>query len=198
MGSLEITILDYGISRAQSEYDNEPVAYDLERDLSLFTSEHAAQCRVYRQMRSFLLRGDRICLPPEDHKEPYAVGIDGPLSWAIYEPYTNVLWLAYLYEWMVEHFRGPKKEVNSFRRTTKEFWSYLDPEADENMPGFESASDILRYAVEVGWLDQNQLIGGRDEVEKSILSIITIDDGEDGVADRSLRRSPRKRRPTAI
>ncbi|KAI1426719.1 hypothetical protein F5Y12DRAFT_740865 [Xylaria sp. FL1777] len=195
---LEITILDYGLSRAQADCDVEPVAYDLERDLSIFTSDHAAQCRVYRQMRSFLLRGDRVCLPPEDHKEAYADGIDGPITWAIHEPYTNVLWLAYLYEWMVEHFRGPKKELNSFRRVTKEFWSYLNPEADESMPGFESASDILRYAVEIGWLDEDQLMGGRDEVEKSILSILIPDDVDDGAADRSLRRSPRRRRPAAV
>ncbi|KAJ3565276.1 hypothetical protein NPX13_g7564 [Xylaria arbuscula] len=195
---LEVTILDYGLSRAQAERDMKPVAYDLERDLSIFTSDHAAQCRVYRQMRSFLLRGDRVSLPPEDHNEPYATGIDGPLDWAIYEPYTNVLWLAYLYEWMTEHFRGPKKELNSFKRATKEFWSYLDPEADEDMPGFESASDILCYAVEIGWLDEDQLIGGRDEIEKSILSILTLEDAEEGVADRSLRRSPRRRRPKVI
>lgn len=136
---LEITILDYGLSRAQGDYDSDPVAYDLERDLSIFTSEHAAQCRVYRQMRSFLLRGDRACLPPESHKKPYAVGIDGPITWAIHEPYTNVLWLAYLYEWMVANFSGPRKEVNSFKRATKELWTYLNPEADESVPGFESA-----------------------------------------------------------
>lgn len=149
-------------------------------------------------MRSFLLRGDRVCLPPGDHNEPYAVGIDGPLNWAIYEPYTNVLWLAYLYEWMTGHFRGAKKELNSFKRATKEFWSYLDPEADEDTPGFESASDILRYTVEIGWLNEDQLISGRDEVEKSILSILTLEDAEDGVADRSGRRSPRRRRPQGI
>ncbi|KAI0481483.1 hypothetical protein F4859DRAFT_512629 [Xylaria cf. heliscus] len=194
---LEITILDYGLSRAQGDYESEPVAYDLERDLSIFTSEHAAQCRVYRQMRSFLLRGDRICLPPEDHRKPYAEGIDGPITWAIHEPYTNVLWLAYLYDWMVENFRGLKRELNSFRRATKELWSYLDPEADESVPGFESASDILRYAVEIGWVDADHLMGSRDEVEKSILSILATDDVE-GVADRSVRRSPRKNRLAPI
>ncbi|KAI3337537.1 hypothetical protein HD806DRAFT_518359 [Xylariaceae sp. AK1471] len=194
---LEITILDYGLSRAQADYDSEPIAYDLERDLSLFTSEHAPQCRVYRQMRSFLLRGDRVCLPPESHNDSYAEGIDGPISWAIHEPYTNVLWLAYLYEWMTENFRGPKKEVSTFKRATKELWRFLDPEADESVPGFESATDILRYAVESGWLDEDQLMGGRDEVEKSILSILTTDDVED-VVDRSIRRSPRRRRPNVV
>lgn len=196
---LEITILDYGLSRAQADYDSDPVAYDLERDLSIFTSEHAAQCRVYRQMRSFLLRGDRVCLPPEGHEEPYAEGIDGAITWATHEPYTNVLWLAYLYEWMVDHFRGPKREGNAFRRATKELWSYLDPEADESVPGFESASDILRFAVEIGWVDEDQLMDSRDEIEKSILSILTADDIDGSVGDRSLRKSPRRRlRPVVV
>jgi serine/threonine-protein kinase haspin len=145
-------------------------------------------------MRSFLIRGDRVCLPPESHNTAYAEGIDGPISWTIHEPYTNVLWLAYLYEWMVKNFVGSRKEVHAFKRETKELWRYLDPEADENVPGFESASDILRYAVESDWLDEDQLMGGRDEVEKSILSILAIDDVDD-VADRTLRRSPRRRRP---
>ncbi|KAI0166470.1 hypothetical protein GGR57DRAFT_446830 [Xylariaceae sp. FL1272] len=195
---LEITILDYGLSRAGAGGDSKPVAYDLERDLSLFTSEHATQCRVYRQMRSFLLRGDRVCLPSASHRKAYAQGIDGPISWTTHEPYTNALWLAYLYDWMVENFRGPKKEVSMFKRETKEFWSYLDPEAAADLPGFDSASDIVRYAVEAGWLDEDQLMGGRDEIEKSILSILTMDDGHDSLLDPSLRRSPRKHRPSAV
>ncbi|KAI1828372.1 hypothetical protein F4861DRAFT_179422 [Xylaria intraflava] len=194
---LDITILDYGLSRAQADYDSDPIAYDLERDLSLFTSDHASQCLVYRQMRSFLLRGDRVCLPPESHKKAYAEGIDGPISWDIHEPYTNVLWLAYLYEWMVENFSGPRKEVNAFKRATKDFWSYLDPEADEDVPGFESASAILYYAIEVGWVDEDQLMGGRDEVEKSILSIMAPDETDVDVGGHSLRRSPRKHRSNA-
>lgn len=140
-----------------------------------------------------------MCLPPEDHDEPYAEGIDGAITWASHEPYTNVLWLAYLYEWIVGHFRGPKKEVNAFKRATKELWSYLDPEADEDTPGFEGASDILRFAVEIGWIDEDQLMDSRDEIEKSILSILSVDDREGGVADRSLRKSPRRRlRPVVV
>jgi len=168
-------------------------------------------------MRSFLLRGDRVCLPPESHNKPYAQCIDidndgegdgegegEPISWSIYEPYTNVLWLAYLYEWMVDNFRGPKKEANAFRRATKELWRYLNPEAGPNVPGFESASDILRYAVESSWVDEDQLMGGRDEIERSILSILSTADGpnadaeDDADADRSLRRSPRRRRLVVV
>ena len=173
-----------------------PVAYDLERDLSLFASEHAAQCEVYRQMRSFLLRGDRVCLPPKSHRTPYAEGVDGPIDWRQHEPYTNVLWLAYLYGYMTEHFRGPRREVGAFRRETRELWAYLDPRAAADVPGFESASDIVRFAVESGWIKEDQLMGGRDEVERSILSILSTDEANGDtscVGDISLRRSPRRR-----
>ncbi|RYP63609.1 hypothetical protein DL770_009342 [Monosporascus sp. CRB-9-2] len=195
---LEITILDYGLSRACPDYEKEdsvPVAYDMERDLSLFTSEHAAQCEVYRQMRSFLLRGDRVCLPPKSHRKPYEEGIDGPIDWKQHEPYTNVLWLAYTYQYMTDNFRGPKKELNAFKRLTKELWLYLNPKADDSVPGFESASDVVRFAVESGWIEEDQLMGGREEAERSILSVL-VDDGPNvdgtGIADISLRRTPRR------
>ncbi|KAI1082266.1 hypothetical protein F5B20DRAFT_532767 [Whalleya microplaca] len=203
---LEITILDYGLSRAHANpdiEDSKPVAYDLERDLSLFTSEHAPQCEVYRRMRSFLLRGDRVCLPPKSHKKAYEAGIDGPISWAQHEPYTNVLWLAYIYKWMVSNFKGSRKEVNAFKRLTKELWSYMDPGAAESVPSFESASDIVRFSLESGWIEEDQLVGARDEVEKSILSILTTDargkelDGE-SFTESFLRRSPRRRQKQAM
>ncbi|KAI0177150.1 hypothetical protein BJ166DRAFT_506240 [Pestalotiopsis sp. NC0098] len=200
---LEITILDYGLSRATENpelEDSIPVAYDMERDMNMFTSEHAQQCRVYRQMRSFMLQGDRIWLPPTSHKTPYAEGVDGPISWLQHEPYTNVLWLAYIYDYIVSNFRGPKKELNAFKRTTKEFWTHLDPEADADIPAFASASDIVMFAVEAGWIDEDQLVGGRSMMEKSILSILSTDDrGRDSnVFDGqspSVRRSPRKSQP---
>ncbi|KAI1861305.1 uncharacterized protein JN550_010984 [Neoarthrinium moseri] len=196
----EITILDYGLSRARGDLDDETielVAYDLERDLSLFASEHAPQCRVYRQMRSFLLRGDRVCLPPKSHKIAYAEGVDGPISWALHEPYTNVLWLAYLYDYLVSSFLGPKKELNAFKRITRDFWTHLNPEADDSIPGFASASDIVMFAVESGWIDEDQLMGGRSIIEKSILSILSTDefarDCDDfEMSSPSARRSPRR------
>ncbi|KAK8108624.1 hypothetical protein PG984_014425 [Apiospora sp. TS-2023a] len=198
---LEITILDYGLSRARGDLDleeSEPIAYDLERDLSIFSSEHAPQCRVYRQMRSFFLRGDRTCIPPKGHNIAYQEGIDGPLCWALHEPYTNVLWLAYIYEYLVDNFQGPKKELNAFKRASKDFWTHLDPEADDAVPGFASASDIVMFAVESGWIDTEQLTEGRTEIERSILSV--LDDrscaGDESslhdISEASLRRSPRR------
>ncbi|KAL7821645.1 hypothetical protein V8C44DRAFT_315273 [Trichoderma aethiopicum] len=157
---LEITILDYGLSRAEdlSNDDAAPIVYDLERDLSLFTSTYNPQCKVYRQMRSFLLRADREWLPPEAHHVPYAKGIDGPLSWDVYAPYTNVLWLAYTYEYLVENFRGTKRELAKFTKETAELWKYLDPDAPKDVPSFGCAADVACFALEAGWIRQDELL----------------------------------------
>ncbi|KAI1093320.1 hypothetical protein F5B19DRAFT_451008 [Rostrohypoxylon terebratum] len=179
---LEVTILDYGLSRAHADSQvpgSQPMAYDLERDLSIFTSEHAPQCEVYRRMRSFLLRGDRVCLPPQSHTTPYEVGIDGPIMWAQHEPYTNVLWLAYIYEWMTTHFKGTKKELNAFKRLTKELWLHLDPNAGDSILSFESANGVVWFALEAGWIEEEQLMGVREDPERSILSVLANDNGLD-------------------
>ncbi|RSL65178.1 hypothetical protein CEP54_004394 [Fusarium duplospermum] len=195
---LDITILDYGLSRGEdlSIDDAKPVAYDLEKDLSIFTSTHAPQCKVYRQMRSFLLRADRTCLPPEAHDTPYAKGIDGPLSWDAYAPYTNVLWLAYLYEYLTEHFAGDKKELARFKKETREMWKYLNPDADESVPCFGCAADVVCFAVEAGWMRQEQLNGAEESIverEDSII-ITTREELREETQERTpVRRSTRKR-----
>ncbi|KAH6964092.1 hypothetical protein DER45DRAFT_610421 [Fusarium avenaceum] len=194
---LDITILDYGLSRGEdlSIDDAKPVAFDLERDLSLFTSTHAAQCKVYRQMRSFLLRADRTCLAPEAHDTPYAKGIDGPLSWDAYAPYTNVLWLAYLYEYITSHYKGEKKELARFKKETREMWKYLDPEAGEEVPCFGCAADVVCFAVEAGWIRQEQLNGAEESLLEREDSIIGIrEETKEASCERTpIRRSTRRR-----
>ncbi|KAF4976199.1 hypothetical protein FZEAL_7091 [Fusarium zealandicum] len=194
---LDITILDYGLSRGEdlSVDDAAPVAYDLERDLSIFTSTHAPQCKVYRQMRSFLLHADRTCLPPKAHNTPYAKGIDGPLSWDAYAPYTNVLWLAYLYEYLTKHFAGDKKELTCFKKETRELWKYLNPDADESVPCFGCAADVVCFAVEAGWIRQEQLNGAEESVVEREDSIITTREEmkEETMEGTPVRRSSRRR-----
>ncbi|KAF9874150.1 hypothetical protein CkaCkLH20_08522 [Colletotrichum karsti] len=185
---LDITILDYGLSRAEDLNidESEPIALDLEKELGIFTSTHAPQCKVYRQMRSFLIRGERGCLPPTAHKSPYPKAADGePLSWDVYVPYTNVLWLAYLYQYMIKGFKGDKKDVAEFKKATKELWKYLDPEAKAGVPAFGCAADVVRFAFEAGWIGEEQLMGGEEEREESI--ILSREEVEE------LRRSPRRK-----
>ncbi|KAK0621261.1 hypothetical protein B0T17DRAFT_494555 [Bombardia bombarda] len=172
---LEITILDYGLSRAQQQQEEDsstssppppppPIAYDLEKDLSIFTSTHAPQCRVYRHMRSFLLRHDRVHLAPEHHHTPYDLDVlDRPLSWTPHYPYTNVLWLAYIYRYIIEHFTGDKAELLAFRKMTREMARHLDPEAPRRWLSFGSAVDVVRFVVEAGWVTEAQLMEDDDE-----------------------------------
>ncbi|KAM4054650.1 haspin like kinase domain-containing protein [Hirsutella rhossiliensis] len=193
---LDITILDYGLSRAQdvSAADAKPVAFDLERDLSLFTSTHASQCTVYRQMRSFLLRADRKCIPPEGHRTPHAKGVDGPLSWDAHAPYTNVLWLAYLYRYLGDSFKGAKRDLTRFRKETKEMWKHLDPEAEDGVVCFGSAADVVCFAVEAGWIQEEQLRGAEASILDKEDSIIVPQAGGDSPLRR---RSPRRTRQQA-
>lgn len=192
---LDVTILDYGLSRAEDPeaLSSNPIANDLERDLSLFTSTHAKQCKVYRQMRSYLINGDRIWLPPKSHNNPYERGLHGPISWFQHHPYTNVLWLAYLYGYLVGNFRGTKKDLVGFKRDTEELWTHLNPETSLEIMSFSSAEDIVEFAVEAGWITEDQLMGsagdeGCSQIEESIIEIRTTQ-----TDDTHLRRSPRKR-----
>ncbi len=179
------------------------MAYDLEKDLSIFTSVHAPQCKVYRQMRSFLLKGDRLQLPPSYHNTPYGKGPDGPISWSGFHPYTNVLWLAYTYEYLTSSFRGDKKELARFRRTTRELWSHMNPEAAPEILSFSSATDVIRFAVEAGWLSERELLGYKDSLDWSEAPEESCNESIIEVHIRETdqwqpRRSPRRPRPRVL
>jgi serine/threonine-protein kinase haspin len=150
-------------------------------------------------MRSFLLRGDRKCLPPESHHTPYEKGVEGPITWDNYAPYTNVLWLAYLYEYLIANFKGDRKDVVRLKRLSKEMWAHLNPEARSSVPCFASAGDVVRYAVEAGWIHEEQLMGTDGStllLEREDSIIVSLFGGDGDAAEcPSLRRSPRRRQP---
>lgn len=194
---LEITILDYGLSRASPcnppPPGAPPIFYDLETDLSIFTSTHAAQCAVYRRMRSFLLRRDRVNpLPAPKHGVPYAKcsATGEPISWEGYFPYTNVLWLSYIYSYLISNFKGDPKELREFKKNTRELRLHLDPGAPKGVLSFPCAGDVVRFALEAGWVEEGQLMedssGWWEEEEGE--SIVMEREGKDKV------RGPERRR----
>ncbi|KAH6636489.1 hypothetical protein F5144DRAFT_546590 [Chaetomium tenue] len=199
---LDVTLLDYGLSRASDPESplpgpatppNQPPAAtptvfaDLEEDLALFESTHAPQCAVYRQMRAYLIWGDRLpgtrSPPPTPNPTaaaatanppptpyPHSALTNAPLSWATHAPYTNVLWLAYLFRYLVDHFdtakggageggaegrkhqqRRRQEELRAFRRETRELQAHLDPAAPRGVLSFPSAAEVVGFAVEAGW-----------------------------------------------
>ncbi|KAL2271583.1 hypothetical protein VTJ83DRAFT_954 [Remersonia thermophila] len=149
------------------------LALDLEQDLSLFQSTHAPHAVVYRQMRSFLVHGDPMAaLDPDQHltaypevsapPEPAAEegrGSGEKLTWTAYAPYTNVLWLAHLYETLTTApvYAGGAKELKRFRAETEELWACLDPRAPAGEWSFGCAGDVIRFAIEEGWVEVGQV-----------------------------------------
>lgn len=146
-------------------------------------------------MRSYLLKSDRIWLPPKAHTKPYQKSIHGnPISWYAHHPYTNVLWLAYLYEYLVAHFRGKKKDISAFQRETQEFWTHLNPDSPMEIMSFSSAEDIVEFAAEAGWITEDQLVGSAGGEGFSLIGEESIVEARIApVDDAYLRRSPRKR-----
>lgn len=160
----------------------------------MFTSTHANQCNVYRQMRSYLLKRDRIWLAPKQHNKPYQRGPYGPICWSQHHAYTNVLWLAYLYQYLLDHFEGSSKQLARFKRETREFWTHLNPEAPLEIMSFSSAEDIVEFAAEAGWVTEDQLVGPSGEEGYSQMGEESIIEIRSTRADEAfLRRSPRKR-----
>ncbi|KAK3399106.1 hypothetical protein B0T20DRAFT_409230 [Sordaria brevicollis] len=208
---LEVTILDYGLSRATDPDTIEPdfesesypaspigqksttegrsakeeavVFYDLEKDPSMFTSTHAPQCEIYRLMRAHLLSNTL------ERKQ---------VSWAGYYPYTNVLWLSYIYGYLCQHFKGDKRDLKAWREETEEMWKYMDPgQVDavrqEESIGFGAAGDVVVFAIEKGWITEEQVmdVGDRSTVlfEESVLEVPPVEDlksGGDGVLSQSI------------
>lgn len=205
---LDVTILDYGLSRASK--GKTVVAPDLSRDPALFASTHAPQCAVYRRMREAMLvlqqeeerqqqrqrrhesttsdatettaTSSRRRAMPDDNScssDPYAT-----IDWGRFNPYTNVLWLAYIYGYLTDHFCGSAQQLVNFRRETLELARLLDPDTygggcEED--GFLSASEVVTFAVDRGWLGAEQVVAGpcgadATSPEASILSLLSASD----------------------
>lgn len=146
-------------------------------------------------MRSYLIHSDRIWLPPDAHSTPYEKDAYGaPISWLGHHPYTNALWLAYLYTYLTANFHGDKKELRVFRKETHEFWTHLDPEASLEIMAFSSAEDVVEFAVEAGWITEEQLVScGVGEGWEAVGAEESIVEGRGERGDDvGLRRSPRK------
>jgi serine/threonine-protein kinase haspin len=57
-------------------------------------------------------------------------------------------------------------------------WVYLNPDADDSVPCFGSAGDIVCFAVESGWIREEQLLGAEASmVEREDSIIVCRDEG---------------------
>ncbi|KAE9367951.1 hypothetical protein N431DRAFT_348760 [Stipitochalara longipes BDJ] len=156
---LEITIIDYGLSRAKLS-DNS-IAFNNLENQDIFTSQGSTadekmQFDNYRRMRTYLATGQRMM---------NAAHLDGDLSihghdWSESIPYTNVLWIRYLLHYLEHNFKkhGEKKYLEAFRYETKELKSKLNPKTAVKNGAFVDARQVLEFCVGAGWVSEGQLL----------------------------------------
>lgn len=204
---LEITILDYGLSRATIYPTPTPsnpspppeiVSYNLESDPAVFSSFEPGtiagiQFDTYRRMRAYLFSGGTSNTNANTPSKPIREAIKNKShSWAEYMPYTNVLWLYFLIEYLTDvapkggRGRGKQgkqtwvKETAALRWLLHPDWAPGDAEngqgnqdpdnqqtqEDEEL-GLGCAGDVLQYAFDMGWIREEDL----DAVDSSRLSL---------------------------
>lgn len=200
---LEITILDYGLSRATiypvSSTSNpspapETVFYNLESDTAVFSSFEPSsiagiQFDTYRRMRAYLFSGGLSNTNANTPSKAIRDAIKQKKhSWEEYMPYSNVLWLYFLMEYLIEVApkggRG-KRGRQAWVKETEELRWLLDPDwvpgngasddkqegegegGEEEELGLGCAGDVLQYAFDMGWVCEEDL-GGADTSRLSL------------------------------
>jgi serine/threonine-protein kinase haspin len=109
-------------------------------------------------MRSHLFTGKRGMFKSYWHNEDSREKNNGH-TWAEYIPYTNVLWLKYIFGWLRhQYLKGLCLEDQS------DLWFNIPGMSDLNKrfdlrtkKGFDSATEVLVFAVDQGWITNEQI-----------------------------------------
>jgi len=163
---LEITLLDYTLSRATQ--GDVTIYRDLEEDVELFKESKLLQHQMYRRyiqprlvkftltpirMRTWaFFRSHGLSHPSFDKVTSSSSG-----TWKGFMPYTNVIWVYYLFNYTTNKYEGVLP-LGDFLKETKELRGKLDPDRRCSNGGFTCASEILDYCVRQGWIDEEDLI----------------------------------------
>lgn len=72
-------------------------------------------------------------------------------------PYTNVIWIWYLFDYTIKKYEGVLP-LTEFLKETGELREKLDPDRRIFNGGFGCASEILDYCVRQGWVYEEDLM----------------------------------------
>lgn len=86
-------------------------------------------------------------------------------TWNDFIPYTNVIWIYYLFNYTINKYEGVLP-LTDFLRETKELREKLDPDGRCLNGGFTCASEMLNYCVKQGW------INGEDLIDSDVSSMV--------------------------
>lgn len=171
--SIKVTIIDYTLSRVNM--DDGSVRYNPMKDATIFSQYREGediQYKVYPIMKETVLgRGRR----------------NDETKWSEYHPETNVLWLWHLLEKLLEATEAivsveqdptPDKSFDEHVTLTRlrEMRNHLNDVHRRLAPGdkimeprIDSASSLLSYALDSGWLSPEDVVdGSADEDEEAL------------------------------
>jgi serine/threonine-protein kinase haspin len=78
-------------------------------------------------------------------------------SWEDYMPYNNVIWLWYLLDYTIKHYKGSQRSLNKFSTETAKLRHRLHPDTKALDGGFTSAWEVLKFSVESGWITSEEV-----------------------------------------
>jgi len=189
---LETTVIDYTLSRADMDSpaagegtkrrvsplrsgevtDATHVAFfDLEKDPAIFEgdAEQDYQYEVYRQMRAAVYLDDPLADIHARWDEATATG----RTWRGYHPQTNLVWLAFVIQKILEQVQWPSEDVEDrdegvsvaqwqrsreLAQALQRVRTSLDP-ATLVDSGLHAAGDLVTLALNEGWLDVEDVVG---------------------------------------
>jgi len=159
--------------------DDQRIAYaDLEKELWLFKqsgTEHV-QYDYYRYMRAAMFLSDPLAdYHPASAKKKIAASTR---TWQGYHPQTNLVWLQYILQHLVDGLRWPcaDKPDHQDRLPEPESWDEVTRRAVQlecalfetnelitlaNLPvcGIGSVSELVGWALRKGFLDEEDVVG---------------------------------------
>lgn len=155
---IKVTLIDYGLSRATLQ-NGDKIFFDLEDEPVVFQgSEGHPQFNAYRRMRTNLMTGERISKAKAWHANPQSR--NPKKTWAEYIPYTNVIWIGYMLGYLRKVFKkadgAGSKPLKAFNEETKELSNRLDSRTKLENGAFLTATDVLYYCLEKGWVSEEQ------------------------------------------
>lgn len=87
-----------------------------------------------------------------DQRRPYSEFKRG--GWDEYHPYTNIIWLRYILNYILKHNNLPRLDVDDFKSETFAIRRRMDPALRTNRGAFQSASELWNECIKNGWICQ--------------------------------------------
>jgi serine/threonine-protein kinase haspin len=98
--------------------------------------------------------------PSKWHQESF-LGSNKTCSWNDYIPYTNVLWLRYLFNMLVLKLKKdcPPATISKIEVEAKELKRRFDVRTKVVNGAFSTAEDVLTWMIQAGWVTEDQIAG---------------------------------------